>query len=50
MLNNFILLIYRAISVLRRTGINFVASVSRSSALLIAGSLQQNIIDATIKG
>jgi len=48
MLNDLILLIYHAICGLRGTGINFVASVSWSSTLLMSGSLQQNINDATI--
>jgi len=38
MLNSFILLIYHAVSTLRRTGINFIASVS--GALLLSGSLR----------
>ena len=48
MLNSLNLLIYHAVCDLRRTGINSVASVSWSSALLMSGSLQQNVIDATI--
>jgi len=43
MINSPILLIYHSIS---DWGISFIASVSWSSALLMSGSLQQNVIDA----
>ena len=51
MLNSFVILNH-AISGLRKTGINVssLASMSRSSALLMSDSLQQNVIDATING
>jgi len=49
MLNSLNLLIYHVIcGLIRRTGTNFVASVSWSSALLMSVSLQQNFIGATI--
>jgi len=38
------LLVYHAIFGLRRTGVSFIVSVSWSSALLMSGSLQQNVI------
>jgi len=44
MLNSLNLVIYPAVCGLRKTGINFVASVSWSSASLMSGSLQQNVI------
>jgi len=48
MLNSIILLSYRAIFGFGITGISYTASVSKSSALLMFGSLQQNVIDTTI--
>ena len=48
MLISLILLSYPVIYGLRIIGISFIASVSWSSAILMSGSLQQNIIGATI--